>query len=136
MRLLTFIDPLNSVASHLSFTLHTVTSFHRPRFHHYYGTIGLPAPLQLILSYFLISPYQLERMDRGFPVNALKPCKIYRPQSHIRTDQVLGLRPILQTRPPNAPYQVRLRSGHLTSYRFLHTSQLPVTHLRVGLTSP
>ena len=130
------LTPANSVAGHLSFILHTVTSFHRLRLYHYYGIIWLPAPLQLILSLLLISPYHLGRMGRRSPVITLNPCKVYRPQSHIRTDQVLGLRPIWQTSPPNVPYQVRLRSDHLTSYRFLHTTQLPVTHLRVGLTSP
>jgi len=51
--------PENAVSGHFSFILHHVTTLHRLKFPHYYGRIWLPAPLQLILDYSLISPTAL-----------------------------------------------------------------------------
>ena len=57
MALLAFpLTPTNSVADHLSFILHTFTSFHRLRFIHYYEIIWLPATLRIVSSLLLISP--------------------------------------------------------------------------------
>jgi hypothetical protein len=51
-------QPLSTFATgHPGFTLQSVTSFHRPGFHHYYGIVCHLAPLQKALSLLLRLPY-------------------------------------------------------------------------------
>src|SRR5664279_2734501 len=61
-------SPANRAAGHPSFTLQTVTSFHRPGLHHYYGFICHLAPLRSTLSLLLSLTYRLlHGMIQGFP---------------------------------------------------------------------
>ena len=66
-RLLTLASPCKPSCS---FTLHTVTSFHRPELHHYYGFICHLTPHRIILSFPLISPIHKEEQCKASPVKA------------------------------------------------------------------
>ena len=54
MTLLASVAQAHKGTCPLSFILQTVTSFHRPRVHNYYGFVCNPAPLMLSLAFQLV----------------------------------------------------------------------------------
>jgi len=84
----------NKPSGRLGFILHTVTSFHRPRLHHYYGIICHLTSLRSALSYLLNLPIPATTLAYGnnirLPRLRLTPCEQSHPQAHYGTDQVSG----------------------------------------------
>lgn len=115
--------PIDQAAGHPGFTLQTVTSFHRPGLHHYYGFICHLTPRRSTSDCPLCLPYPIpdhsgiETMQGfpnylGFPVDD----------------------PILNHATGLTTYRAS-RYVQFTSYRFLQTLPFPATPLRFGLTS-
>lgn len=84
----------NKPPSHPGFSLHTVTSFHRPRLQHYYGIICHLSSLRSALSCLLNLPIPATTLTYGnnirLPRLRRTPCEQSHPQSHYGTDQVSG----------------------------------------------
>lgn len=89
--LLAYTSPQQTrLPGHPGFTLHTVTSFHRPGFHHYYGIICHLTPLRQALDSSLYLPIPTCGNDIRLPRLRRTPCKQSHPQSRYGTDQVPG----------------------------------------------
>lgn len=76
----------------LGFTLHTITGFHWPSVHHYYGII-CHLTLTLFLNYFLIKASRKKNFwiqCQASPVITPAPCKVFHPQALYMADRVLG----------------------------------------------
>lgn len=58
------MTPADFAAGHSGFILHTITGFHRPELHHYYGFICHLTPAQ-VLNHFLILCFQ-KKKPSGF----------------------------------------------------------------------
>ena len=84
----------NKPYGRLGFILHTVTSFHRPRLHNYYGIICHLTSLQAVLSFLLNLPIPAFAMTYGnntrLPRLRRTPYEQSHPQAHHGTDQVSG----------------------------------------------
>ena len=84
-------SPADQAAGRPGFLLQTVTSFLRPRLHHYYGFICHLAPLRSTLSFLLNLPIRiLQRNDTRLPQLPRAPCELRHPQSLHGYDQVQG----------------------------------------------
>ncbi len=94
MALGTYQLQTNKPPSHPSFTLHTVTSFHRPGLQHYYGIICHLTSLRSALSYLLNLPIPATsltyRNNARLPRLRRTPCEQSHPQTHYGFDQVSG----------------------------------------------
>ncbi len=84
----------NKPPSHPGFTLHTVTSFHRPELQHYYGIICHLTSLQSALSFLLNLPIpqatSTYKNNIRLPRLRRTPCEQSHPQAHYEVDQVSG----------------------------------------------
>ena len=90
----TYQIPVNKIQGHSGFILHTVTSFHRPEFHHYYGFICHLTLLRLTSSCLLCLPIHAAtltyRNNARLPRLRRTPCEQSHPQTRNGTDQVWG----------------------------------------------
>ena len=92
--LLAHISPRRTMPpGHPGFTLQSVTSFHRPGLHNYYGIICHLTPLRLTSGPPLRLPFPEKnfRNDIRFPRLKQTPCEQSHPQSRYGVDQVLGV---------------------------------------------
>ena len=129
-------SPANRAAGHPSFTLQTVTSFHRPGLHHYYGFICHLAPLRSTLSLLLSLTYRLlHGMIQGFPSYLGLPASYRILNLSTGLTKYWALRYFARL-PTRRAVLGSLALVQLASYRFLQTLPLPVTPLRYGLSSP
>jgi hypothetical protein len=122
------------------FTLHTVTSFHRPELQHYYGFICHLTSLRSASSFLLNLPIHAHALTYWNNIRLPRlrriPGEQSHPQAHYGADQVSGFALFWTLTLPQRPNQVCLRYVLPTSYRFLQTLSLPTTPLRFGLSSP
>ena len=84
----------NKPPGHPGFTLHTVTSFHRPELQHYYGIICHLTLHRSALSLLLYLPIPAYTLTYGnnirLPRLRRTPCEQSHPQAHYGIDQVSG----------------------------------------------
>ena len=84
----------NRPSGRLGFILRTVTSFHRPKLHHYYGIICHLTSLRLALSCLLYLPIPAFSLTYGNNIRLPRlrriPCEQSHPQTRYGTDQVSG----------------------------------------------